>query len=104
MVTEAEPRRLHPETVKIVKGTCLRKRRYLTVGEAQKAAKALRMRDGGQVRPYHCPYGSDQDHWHVGNPPSMSDLQAIARAIRDLHGNRPEDLSSTGVDIDLTDP
>lgn len=35
------------------------------------------------VRAYRCPFSSAR-HWHVGHPPSVEGLRAIAAAIRNL--------------------
>lgn len=38
---------------------------------------------GDVVRAYRCPFSAGA-HWHVGHPPSVEGLRAIAAAIRNL--------------------
>jgi hypothetical protein len=61
---------------------CLSKR-PLGRDAAQRIATNQR-RHGHDVRAYRCPFSAGNRHYHVGHPPSLAGLVAIAAAIRDL--------------------
>lgn len=89
---------LHYETRQVIDRACLRKTAFAQRSEALSAARSLNGgRSEGGVKAYPCPFAEDR-HFHVGRPlASIESMEAMSRAIRDLHGNRPGSLS-TGVD------
>ncbi len=45
---------------------CLRKRRYRSRHDAEKAARHAQVHFG-RMRPYRCPFAGDEPHYHVGH-------------------------------------
>ena len=75
---------MQPSTAEVITRSCGHKRAY---GDRCARLIAQRMRDQGQrVAPYRCFVCGA---WHIGATPSFDQLQRIAAAIRDLHGNLP---------------
>lgn len=72
-------------TERLIERACAAKVRHAGRRAARRAADDARAR-GVRVSPYRCPFCGG---WHVGHPPSLVGMQALARAIRDRAGNRP---------------
>lgn len=60
---------------------CRDKRQYRTGGGAAGVAATIRAQDGSNVTHYRCPLCRA---FHVGHPPAMATLEALARIIRGL--------------------
>lgn len=93
---------LDTETRRMIRYGCIGKTKWTQRGAKNSAAAMTREGLGGQeegpLRAYRCPFTmDDRHHWHVGHAPTMETAGGIARAIRDLHGNRPDQLRSTPV-------
>lgn len=84
--------RLHPETRRVIERACLSKTAW-SHGGSMGAVRRLRAK-GETVSPYRCPF-EDGDVWHVGHVPSMETVAGLAKAIRDVNGDRPADLQVT---------
>ncbi len=75
---------MQSSTAEVITASCGHKRAY-SARCARLVAQRLR-EHGKRVSPYRC---FNCGHWHIGAAPSMDQLQRIAQAIRDLHGNLP---------------
>lgn len=70
---------------------CGNKRRHETCGDARREARRVRG-NGHKVEHYRCPFC---ELWHIGHPPSMETLEALARVMRGLDPNPPEPKERT---------
>jgi hypothetical protein len=87
--------RITPEARRMIRGGCLEK----SARQAKESTSRVKElgRRGVEVRSYRCPFTmGDAHHWHVGHPPTMTTVEAIASTIRDLHGTAPEKLHNGG--------
>ena len=84
---------LHPASREAIRGSCLTKRVRSQKG-ARFEVRRLHALDI-EVRAYRCPFARAH-HWHVGAVVGMDAIEAVALAIRDLAGDRPEKLPNRG--------
>lgn len=79
------------EALAIMRGTCLRKKRYDTQGHAMADARSVTAAEHQMVCAYQCPFSQLQGgkHWHVGHPPSQCTMFRLVEAMRLLHDHTP---------------
>lgn len=82
---------LHGETRDVIETACLDRVRY-DLDEAIEVAREVRASGSPWTRRIACPFCHG---FHAREVPDMEEVEAWARAIRDLGGDRP---TSTGVD------
>lgn len=84
---------LNPATRGIIRSSCLTKT-IMSMDRVRDVARRAR-RGGTPLRGYRCPFARVPHH-HLGRVPTMETVEKIALAIRDLHGDRPEESPNRG--------
>lgn len=79
-------------TRRTIYASCLGKRPR-DRGDARAHARRLEVETKLRHSAYPCPFGEHR-HWHAGKTIPVETMAKIALAIRDLHGNHPENPRS----------
>lgn len=88
---------LHEDSRRLIVRGCLDKQARSMDQARREAARKRRSEGTDSISCYRCPYtqGAVPNHYHVGHIASVPGLEAIALVVRDIHGNRPTEVTAS---------